>query len=222
MSELTIYGLYLIYYSLLVGFIILPLLIWKRKTLIKGTSYFSQGREEESSSIVKSKKKDIRIYQAVFVVFILIFMPLAHYSSTTLIDGLMDRTRIYRGQGSYLDSPVENQIGPNYDTDMVIEKMEEEEYYWHDWIVESVKEEIDFDETTRLPGRLGVYYLRRSLGGSDHRQHNVIITYSYFSPIPITRVYGFHVYPEHETISLEEDHPITIIYPMDPADADPF
>lgn len=220
MSEIIMYVLYFIYYLLPLGFLIPIYLLWKRKSLMRGTSDFSLGREEESSAILDIKKRDIRILQIFLVLFLLVFMPVAHYTSTSLSDGLMDRTRIFRGEGSYIDHPVAHQIGPSYDTDTVLEEMEEEQRYWEDWIVEGLKEEVDFDEITRFPGRLGIYYLRRSLG-TGVREQNVVITYTYFSPIPITRVYGFYLHPEDEMVLLEKG-PSTLIYPMDPADANPF
>lgn len=222
------YLLYITYYTLPLVFMIPVLLIWKKKSIMRGTSDFSKGREYESSKVLKSKKKDIKIFQVTLILLILLFMPLAHYSSSTLSDGLMDRHRVPQGSGSYIDKPVEHQIGPSSDTDAVIKEMEDEKYYWHDWVVEGIKDEIDFDEITRLPGRLGVYYLERSSGVIGGKggiggtfEHNVVITYSYFSPIPITKVYGFFVMPEQENIFLREG-PNTVIYPMDPADADPL
>jgi len=221
MSELTMYVLYFIYYGFPLVFIILVFLTWKRKSLVRGTSYFGRGREKDSSKTMKNKMKDIRTFQVALVIFILLFVPLAHYSFTTLSDGMMDRNRIVRGQTTIIEEPVEDQIGPSSDTEGVIEEMKEE---YSPWIIDGIKEEIDFDEITRIPGKLGVYYLERSLG-EGVREHNIIITYSYFSPIPITRVYGFEVLPgngeEQGDIWLEEG-PNTVIYPMDPANADPL
>lgn len=217
MSELMMYLLYLIYYIFPLGFIILIVQIWQKKSELRGTTYFSKGREIDSSAVMKDDRKDIKNFQVAIVLLILLFMPLSHYSSTTLSDGLMDRDRIFRGEGSYIDNPVETKIGPSSDTDSVIGEMERNDLYWADWIIDGIKEEIDFDELTRLPDRLGVYKLRRSATREEH----VIITYSYFSPIPITKVYGFGMLSGQKEIWLQEG-PNTIIYPMDPADADPF
>ncbi|MFP4000345.1 MAG: hypothetical protein ACLFU5_00380 [Thermoplasmata archaeon] len=81
------------------------------------------------------------------------------------------------------------------------------------WYIEDVREEIDLDRLTRLPGSLAVYYLDKSEAGEF-----MVITYSYLSPVPITRYFVFFVF-EDEASLFKED---TLVYPENPAKIDPF
>ncbi len=216
-EAIPLYIAYIAYYALFPLIIIsLVWIIFKKRNFILGTIYFG-GKEDKSPSALKENLKDLKKLQVYLVVTLLLLMPLLNSTFFWLADETMDRKRVFRGEGSYIDRPVESQIGPTFDIEKVIERMEEDDHHWEDWLLEDIRDEIDFDEITRLPGRLGVYYLRRAAT----RENHVIITYSYLSPIPITIVYGFNVVPEQEIIFLLEG-PDTLIYPMDPADVDPF
>ncbi|MEF8832961.1 MAG: hypothetical protein V5A66_05540 [Candidatus Thermoplasmatota archaeon] len=110
-----------------------------------------------------------------------------------------------------LYNPVAEKIGPSYDTDSIIEEMEKNSDFWH---LEDIRSQIDLEEITKLPGQLSVYY-------QDKMHWNyVLITYTYLSPIPITRVYGFRIIEEGEVAALRVAE--TVIYPLDPGRVDAF
>lgn len=85
---------------------------------------------------------------------------------------------------------------------------------WRNWFIEEVREEVDLDRLTRLPGRLAVYFLEKR----SPRERFLVVTYNYLSPLPITRTFAFSVF-ENEAFFVEED---IIIYPEDPSNIDPL
>ncbi len=81
------------------------------------------------------------------------------------------------------------------------------------WFLEDIREEIDLEQFTRFPGRLAVYYLDK-----DDVGELIVITYSYLSPLPITKSFTFIV--GKDEVSLYQEN--TIIYPSNPSNIDPF
>ncbi len=79
------------------------------------------------------------------------------------------------------------------------------------WFIEGVREDVDLESLTRIPGRLGVYHLNKRDAGEF-----LVITYSYLSPLPITRTFIFLVVNEEASLYQER----TIVYPSDPSDID--
>lgn len=84
---------------------------------------------------------------------------------------------------------------------------------YESWFIEDVREAIDLERLTRFPGRLSVYYLDKADIGNL-----LLITYSYLSPLPITRTFTFLIYEGEASLDQEN----TIIYPLNPANIDPF
>ncbi len=215
-EEIMMYIFYFIYYIVFPFGILIPILIlWRKKDFIKGISEFGMGREEQSSSLIKKNLRSTKKLQVFLVIFLLIFIPMMNFTSSNLVEVTMARERVYFGGlgHSRLYNPVESQIGPRFDANSVIEEMNRDPDYWY---MDDIQEQIDFDEITRMPGRMGAYYLDKR--GWSH----IVITYTYFSPLPMTRIYAFRIYDriaEDEAILEVED---TIIYPMDPANTDPF
>lgn len=82
---------------------------------------------------------------------------------------------------------------------------------YRNWFIEDIQEFIDFEHLTRYPGELAVYRLRKTW-------EHIVITYTYYSPVPIMRIYGFNLIEDEVFLDTEE----TIVYPMDPGRADPF
>lgn len=216
------YSLYFVYYILFpVAFIILIKEILSRRDYINNLSRYGEERTRKNKKAIDKTKADLKKLQVIFVVFILLFIPAINFSYHSLQEITIDRHRIYTGAfSSFLYSPLDEQKGPSTDVDSVLQEMEDDESY--DWYVEDIKDEIDFDDLTRIPGRLTAYYLdKRSPHGDSFNQ--IVITYSYYSPIPITRVYGFEILPigeGEEMASLMEER--TLVYPLDPGGVDPF
>jgi len=215
-DEMMMYLLYFVYYVLFpLGLIIPILIIWRKKDFITGISKFGEGREDRSSPMLRKHMGDIKKLQVFLVVFLLIFLPVMNFTFSDLSDITMSRDRRYFGGlgRSRVYDPVRRQIGPYRDTDAVLEEMRQNP---DDWYLEDIEEQLDFDEITRIPGEMAVYFLDKR----DSR--HIVITYTYLSPIPISRVYGFWVYDmiEDERASLEKQE--TVIYPMNPANTDPF
>lgn len=209
-------GLHLIYYALLPGLLFFILYkINSKKNMIKGIGYFN--KEEENDSDLKEKKKDLKKLKVIFVVYILIFIPAVNFMSIYITETSMERERMYTGDGfrSVVYDPVTHQIGPTSDTDSVIEEMEQNN---DTWVTEELKEEVDFDDLTNLPGMLSAYRLEKQHKRTTH----IIITYHYLTPIPITRSIGFDVWDVDEDVSLSLEEERTLVYPMTPFWTDPF
>ncbi len=81
------------------------------------------------------------------------------------------------------------------------------------WFIEDVREAVDLESLTRFPGRLTVYHLDKRRAGQF-----LVITYNYFSPIPITRAFVFLVLEDEASLYEEK----TIVYPSNPSNIDPF
>ncbi len=213
-----IIGLYLIYYALLPGILIFILYkIRSKKKMIKGIGYFNKDEEGIKKSGLDENKDELQKLKVGFVVFILLFIPAINFMSFHLTEVTMERERMFTGHGfrSIVYDPLDHQIGPSLDTDSVIEEMEENN---ETWLTEDIKEEVDFDDLTRIPGMLSAYYLDKRHEGTEH----IVLTYHYLSPIPITRSIAFRVWEDDDEtwLSLEEER--TLVYPMSPSWADPF
>lgn len=210
------YILYFIYYIVFPFGVFIPILtLWKKKEFIKGVSEFGMGRGEQSSPILKENIRYTKKLKVFLVIFLLLFIPVMNFTSSNLTEITMARDRRYFGGlgQSRVYNPIKRQIGPRLDANSVIEEMNRDSDYWY---TDDIQEQIDFDEITRIPGTMTVYYL-------DKREwSHIVITYTYLSPLPITRIYGFRIYEmliEEEAILEVEE---TIIYPMNPSNTDPF
>ncbi len=201
-------------------YLILPLgIIWaimviiKKKEYIKGTSIFSEGREDRSSSIMKEELSSIKKINLFLVIFLLISVPLINLTSMELMDRhiQVDRSPGMGPGGGVIYNPVPiwGKLGPSYNTEDVLTEMRENPRRWH---LDDIKEEVDFEELDNIPGWLTVYYQDKPYW--DY----IILTYSYLSPLPISRVYGFRIIEGEAFLRHEE----TIVFPMNPGRADPF
>lgn len=211
-----LFGLYIIYYIVFpVTIIAVVWWIWEKKNALIGGSAFSASSKKGFSA--KECMKEIRRLQVFLVLFILLSIPMMNFTSSRLSDMSMDRDRYYYGAmgQSRIFYPVDKQIGPNSDTDWVIEQMEEDPEYWY---LEDIQEQLDLEKVTRLPGRLVVYRLEKR----DTRWSHIVINYHYFSPLPVIRVFGFWIYEDGEINFAELEVDKTVVYPLDPAGTDPF
>jgi len=223
MNELILmYGLYIVYYLVFpLGFIILIWKIIEKRNYIEDLSDYGEERTKKNLETIEKNSKTLKKLQISLVIFILLFIPVINFTTYGLQEVTIKRDRIPLGTfRSRVYNPVRTtngQIGPSTDVDSVLQEMEDAPEH-RPWYFEDINEEIDFDELTRFPGRLAAYYLEKRDTGMEH----IVITYTYFSPLPITRVYAFDVFiwEGGEEADLAEEK--TIIYPLDPAGIDPF
>jgi len=210
----SLLGLYLVYYLVLpLGFIFLIWKIWQKRDELKGASEF--GSRKKNSPELKKKVGEMERLQVFFIIFLLLFIPSSTLISSQIQEVSIEYDRMAAGGfGQSIEyRQVKRQLGPSYDTESIISEMETAPSY-RSWYIEDIREEVDLERLTRLPGRLAVYYLDKR----ETREQFVIITYSYFSPLPITRTFVFRVFDD-EAFFYEEN---TIVYPGNPSNIDPF
>ncbi len=207
---MNIYFHYVIYYLIPVAFIIISWKLWYDKGYLNSfwTGWNKQKLEKEY------KKLKIKLYKtiAIFVIVLLITLSIWGFVATEIIDHQLKRERIGGSVFSpVFRDPVTHQIGPSYELDPILEEMEDNPGIW---IPEELQGKVDFEDLTSIPGRLTVYRLRQELFGP-----RIIITYTYISPLPITRAYGFQFeIPEEDGeevvfyVAREENY----LFPMDP------
>ncbi len=203
-------ALYLIYYLLIPGLILFT--IWKIKKkgdFIKVIAMFKDGQDDKSSKLIRENKGKLRKFKVLLVVLILISIPALNLTSHLIQDVSMHRSRLYLSGETVFPGHfdlIDEKIGPSFDADEVLEKMDSGE---EDWYLESIKGEVDLDQLTRYPGRMTVY----KISGSFGRQERVVINYDFLSPLPFTRSLEFIIIEEEAF--LEADN--TVIYPMPPS-----
>ncbi len=203
-------AIYLLYYGIIPGLIIFILFkIKKKKDFIKGSNIFSDRQTDRSQARIEKNSKDLRNLQVLLIVLLLVSMPVLNFASHGLQDISIRRHRSYASWETrfpaYIDR-VGEKIGPSSDIDGVIDSLDESST---DWYLDDIREQIDMYDLSRIPGRITFYQLRETM--SEHER--IVITYSYLSPIPITRSMEFIVI--ERTAFLEED--TTIVYPIPPS-----
>lgn len=208
-------GLYFVYYLLVPALVLLT--IWKIKEkigFIKTTLILRDKRKEKSVTLLQKEKKKLRNLQVLFVVILLISMPVLNLTFHGVQDVSMHRSRNYMSWETvfpgHIDR-VERKIGPSFDAEDVIEQMEDAGRV--EWYLDDIREQIDLDEMTRLPGRMTVYQLRPLQADTER----IVINYAYLSPLPITRSIEFMIL--EEKAFLEADN--LVVYPMPPSMAAP-
>ena len=202
-------ALYFIYYIGVPGLIIL--IIWKikqKKDFIKTFTIYNEDQKDKSSATLEKDHKKLKYLQVLFVVLILISMPVLSLAFHGLQDISMHTTRTYLSDETvypaHIDR-VENKIGPSFNIEEVIEQMEKD----RGWYLDNIREQIDLDEITRVPGRITVYQLRPTI--SDCEQ--IVISYAHLSPIPITRSIEFIVLEGKAFLETNR----LVAYPMPPS-----
>ncbi len=166
-----------------------------------------KGKDRKTMEIKKLLSK-MRKYEALFVVFLIVFLPIWSHTTSVYTDSVMHSeyrgglTPLGRAYGS-LD-PVRTQIGPTYDIEKVKEKMRVDKDLW---LPEEIEKKIDLDKLTRIPGRLALYRLE---------ERRYVITYTYLGPYPIIKSFGFYQTTDDELILLKEK---ILFYPLYPNDA---
>ncbi len=192
-------------------FILIPLIlfilawkVWDSSEWIKTDqkSWPNRSKAEES----RKKRMDFNKAVVLFLVCSLILLSSWGFIASEISDSAM-REEIVGGEGfrPIIRDPVIDQLGPSYDTDSIINEMEARSHFW---LPELVKEVVDLDELTSIPGRLAIYRLTGE---------RYIITYTYLSPMPITQVYGFVFYRgETGELMIMEEAEETHIFPTHP------
>ncbi len=220
MKEVSLFSIFLYFvYYLVFPLIFLILLgwLWKDKNYLEGSFDFFTSLQDSDNLFKNIRKKKTRIkkVQTAMVVFFLIFVPTIALSSGSMTEINMHREEFYYTGplGGYLVTrdPVRETIGPSFNTEWVIEQMKKDP---SEWYTGQVLAQVDLKKIGKIPGRMKVYRM-------DFRTKNeIIITYTYISPIPITRVFGFRISLDGEEANLVRRG--TVIYPMDPGNTETF
>ncbi|MGM0509791.1 MAG: hypothetical protein ACQESD_01510 [Thermoplasmatota archaeon] len=167
-----------------------------------------KNKSKKNADIVRNEKTKMRKYEAMVAVILLLVVLSWSPAASDIADQGVHRE--IKGQGGaleiYITDPVIHSLGPSYDTDSMIEEMEEKPRIW---LPEEVDDYVDLEDITRLPGRLAIY---RLYGG------RYIITYTYLSPFPIIKAYGFLLNDNGDEI-IHFSGEDTILYPFNPARA---
>lgn len=195
----------------------------KRGEDLKNVKLLRRTEDKKKQRYIKNVGFKIKKYEALFLILLLLFSVgwnfiAASYCDYSMHNQLSGSTG-KKGPAYANQDPVKNSLGPSRDTDKIISKMEENPDIW---FPEEVKDQIDLEKLTMIPGHLAVYRLINS---------RYIITYTYASPYPIIKAYGFLIFEEEknsmdneseiqETILLMKER--TIMYPEDPNLANDF
>ena len=165
--------------------IAIVLIIWNIQQEISYLDYLRDvewTRHEEKYKKMVSILKKINKFAVLFLILILVFLPLWNFTASVTLDQNIQSERAHVPGGyPVMTNPVSQRIAPTYNTDQALQEMEENPSIW---LPEQVKEHVDLEELTSLPGRIAIYRLR---GG------RYIITYTYLAPYPIMRTYGFEI-----------------------------
>ncbi len=201
---------YIVYYVLMpVAMLILGWKLWNNVKLLDVVK--DHGWETEKNKEYSKLDKNMKKTLVIFIAFLFI-LPLWGFSTSSMAEFHIHRERV--GGGLFnpnIIDPVIHSMGPSYDTDHIIEQMEQDP---DRWLIEELDERIDFDELTSFPGRLAVYRLSRGIFGP-----RMIITYTYVSPIPIMRAYGFQYEIVDDEIVFMVEREKTYVFPMIVTDA---
>ncbi|MFO8109978.1 MAG: hypothetical protein R6U17_05590 [Thermoplasmata archaeon] len=185
---------------------------WKLWNDIKFVKVVKEGWKKKRLEVgIKKAETDAKKSIVLFTVLILICLPLWGFSASGIAE---TRVREERIGGSLFSptiiDPVQSSLGPTYDTDEVIQQMQEDPR----WKFNEISERVDLDELTSVPGRIAVYTLK------DYR---IILTYTYLTPFPMVRAFGFN-YQEIETAEGETvlhflvEREETYLFPLNPGD----
>lgn len=192
-------------------------LLKKRGEDLKNVKLLRRSEEIKKEKYIKNIESKIKKYEALFLISLLLLSGgwnfiAASYCDYSMHSQLSGSTGA-KGPAYANQDPVKNSLGPSRDTDKIISRMEEEP---NRWFPKEVKDQIDLEKLTMIPGHLAVYRLINS---------RYIITYTYASPYPIIKAYGFLIFEEEknstdnqseiqEALLLMKER--TIMYPEDP------
>jgi len=208
-------ALYFVYYIGVPALILF--IIWRikqKRDFIQGFSIFSDEKKDKSSAVLEKNNKQLKNLKILLVIFILISIPALNLTFHGLQDISMRRSRNYMSWETEFPAHfdyVVQKIGPNFDGETVIEQMEEDS---RDWYLDDIGDQVDLGDIVSSPGRITVYRLR----STQAHPERIVITYSYLSPLPITRSIEFIVL--EDKAFLEADN--FIVYPMPPSTAAPI
>ncbi len=202
--------LYSIYYLLVPSALIIA--SWKLWNDIGYSDIMKSVWIKESTREEQRKAKKNAYKTIVIFVIIILCLPLWGITASELAERQIRREVIGGTVFSpTIVDPVIHSLGPSYDTHEIIEEMEANPQRWQ---TEGIKERVDFDELTSVPGRLAVYRLR----------NRIILTYTYLAPFPIVRSFGFQYQevegPDGETeLQFLVEREETYLFPFNPGSA---
>ncbi len=207
-------GLYLIYYLILpAGLIYFIWKIWQKKDQLQGLADF--GSKKKTIPELKKRIGEMERLQVFIIIFLLLFVPVSNLVSYQVLELSMEYDHMpVGGFGQSIEyRQLKRKLGPSYDSDSIISHMETDDT---SWFIEDIREDVDFESLTRIPGLLAVYHLDKRATGEEF----IVITYHYLSPIPIIRSFVFFV--DVDGVFLHPEYgEQTIVYPVTPSYLDP-
>lgn len=194
-----------IYYTGLPIILSIALLsIWNEAKRFKFITVLTRKDPSQKFFDQKEALDNIKTYTLVFVIVLILYLPIWSHSASMVSEDHMHHELNYMsgpmGTTFAVRDPVIRSLGPSYDTDKILEQMREEP---DRWMPDKVSDHVDLNSLTNIPGRLAVYVLREG---------RYIITYTYISPYPIIKGYGF----TYEGDQMELVSERTFIYPSYP------
>lgn len=208
-----------IYYGAFPAIFLIGLfLLHKRSNEIKQVRHLRRSNDIKKDQYIKKIKSRIKKYEALFLISLLLFSAGWNMLASTYCDNAMHSQMGGAigplGEAYGNQDPVVTSLGPSYDSDKIINKMEEKPDVW---FPEDVKDQVDLDKLTKMPGQLAVYRLNK---------YRYVITYTYMAPYPVIKAYGFFIDDKANTSDFQEKLILmreqTIIYPEDPNLANDF
>lgn len=197
---------YVLYFLIIPGAFILT--FWKMWDETVFVEYFKERKTtqiEKTNKIIRMETDLISKLKIYMVIFLIVFLPMWGFVASEISHSEMRREVHGVGFGAYVKDPVMQSLGPSYDTDSIIEEMREKPEVWFPDMIDGV---VDFDELTRLPGRLSVYKMY---------EERYVVTYTYTTPVPMIKSYGVEMIETQEggykIISVEEK---MIVFPLNP------
>lgn len=166
--------------------------------------------KEDQKIALSASNERLKKYAQVFLIVFLLFLPIWNLSTSETADANIRHEIFQVGSVTGVRDPVRYSLGPGYDVEKIRMKMEEDSYRW---LPDELDDHVDLDELTRVPGRLGVYWL------TADREHpkRYVVAYTYLAPFPVVKIFGLKIIQGEGTeLALEYVGERTFVYPERP------
>lgn len=185
-------------------------LILSEKKYLGYSDDIERSRKGDKEDSLETSRNKIKTYTQVFAVIFLLFLPLWTFSTSETTEANINHEIVTEsgGQGSIttIRDPVTSSLGPTYDIEKAKEKMDDNP---NRWLPEELKDELNLDRLTRIPGRLAVYRL--------NEPERYVVAYTYLAPYPVVKIHAFWITQEKGMKpDLDPAGERTFIYPERP------
>lgn len=202
------FSYYIIYF---LGLPIILIYFYRRikshKSYINFFDSLDKDFKDQESNLDRKKQEERKASKTkiIFIVILVVFIFSWHFTASEVADQSMKRELKFGAGGMYFKNPVVVSLGPTYNVDEALNTMENKENIW---LPKKINEVVDLEKLTKNKGRIAVYRTY------DERY---LLTYTYLSPYPIIKVYGFqYLKKENGEIKIIRKDQKTIYYPMNP------